>query len=222
MYEKVLVVGVSVGRSRNGQKTYIRVHTYGSDGTYRAWTNYTVPREKLNAGNLFSDTLAPLIEACSGSSCMLTDLQKHLLADDDLEVERIECRLRDASVALLEDIAASPQGTEEEISERLSAAVVGHIVRIDWEERGEYGRLAPHALAILPSKDDGAESFGGKPLSEWFTLYASYRGSRPPDARDVRRSQQLGARLMQMKVEVQTETLVVEEPVSESDESYPF
>lgn len=223
MYEKVLVVGVSLGRLTNRRPSYVRVHCYTVDGSYRSWSAFTVSRDRLNAGYLFSDTLTPLIEACSGSFCMLTDLQKHLVEGHEHEAEEIECAFRQASIKLLEELATAPEGSEEEVSAKLGEAVVGHIVRIDWEQRGEYGRLAPHALAILPSKEDGSRTFGGEQLDTWFERYDSYRTGRPMDARTARRARQLGTQLLQMQKEMATETIEEVSPAEEDDGgAYPF
>lgn len=222
VYEKVLIVGVSLGRLVSSRPSFVRVHCYGRDGVYRSWSAFTVSREKLAAGHLFSDTLTPLIEACSGRPSALLDLERCLREENEAGTLDAECRLRDASVAMLEELATIREGTEEQVSEQIGKVVVGHIVRIDWEQRGEFGRLAPHPLSILPSADDGATVFSGQPLEYWFDRYRLWRSGRPMDARSARRAKQLGAQLLEM-----TSAEVVVEEVAEpappgDDEGRPF
>lgn len=222
VYEKVLIVGVSLGRLSGRRPSYVRIHCYGRDGVYRSWSAFTVSREKLAAGHLFSDTLTPLIEACSGKPSALLDLERCLREDDEAGTRAAECRIRDASVALLEELATAREGTEEQVSELIGKAVVGHIVRIDWEQRGEFGRLAPHALSILPSRDDGSSEFSGQPLEYWFDRYRQWRAGRPMDPRTARRSKQLGAQLLEMVSTEVTETVEDSPPAEPDDTERPF
>lgn len=182
MYEKVVIVGVELLPVRPSDRSTgvgkLRVYSYTADGHSRDWEHWiagiskgeahAAKRREFMVDNMPTGTIYHLLGAAGIESEDYDALFQSVQAgniDHSVAIERhMESRAMQICRAAGQ---ATFDGTEKEIAKDIFGALIGRVVRIDWERRGQYGNLIPHAMNILPSRDNGKDTFGGVPIDEW-------------------------------------------------------
>lgn len=207
MYEKVIIAGVEFRPKRSGGASSssgeIVVYAYTADGKQRQWSYFisnvepAVDREyaKPNpyaAKNQVVGSLGLLVGAAGIGD---TDYNELFLSVMEGNIDRAmtaERRLESRAMQMARMAGrATIDGDENTIAADLEQLVVGRVVRADLYRDGNFTRLAPHPLCVLPSKDNGKPTFGGKTWAQWVEHHQRLRGIKLVRAEEVSMAEQL-------------------------------
>lgn len=186
MYEKVIIVGVElIPRSPSGFSTstgMLRVYSYTAEGNARNWDYYIAAisegekqadrRREFMIDSMPTGTIYHLLGAAGIMGNEYEDLYASIQSGNYDQSFAIERQMESRAMQICRAVGQATNGdTEYEIAQDVLNLLVGRIVRIDWEQRGRFGSLAPHALQVLPSRDNGSDVFGSRSKDEWIKLH---------------------------------------------------
>ena len=165
----ILILDVQAYADDPKKPPLVTVFGQTEDGTPKSFRVFANQRRKPDAQGqqpfYFSDHLETLVIALT-KPVTFSDYYAAVQNNDE---ERAGV-LRDAMFAAMRDLAAQLASKEPnavaEVANALRSYLAGRVIRIDWNETGNYPGPNRHVLPFFPSEKDGQPSFGGKLVKE--------------------------------------------------------
>lgn len=194
MYEEVLIVGIeytplpgSERSSASGRFTISFVTAGGERRTIGYFVGFMKhpdhdkpPRWALR--RMPTGTLAHFLGAAGILPAEFDRLFLDLSGghwDHAFQSERL---LESRAMQVIRVAGTADETNELAVSKDLLDQLVGRIVRADMVRSGRFWMLAPHPMAVLPSRNNGSDTFAGRPVREW--LAGTHTQRRNPATAD--------------------------------------